>query len=492
MKISFKHLTGRIITLLATSCLLTACQSIHGGPLTVGPDYQPPTNDSPAAYKSGNSGNLSHEKLLERIQLQAWWMIYQDGQLDELETKLLNQNQTLKAAFSRLNQARATARVDRSFLLPTVDAHGVWTRYHTSEENKIGPPNATFNQIGTPLDLSYEVDLWGRVRRSFEAGRAEAQASDADYYGLLLTQSSDLAEDYFTLRSLDEQITDQTQIVKDRIYEVELQAELRSNGISSETELNSQKVPLDAAKANLAGLQLRRENLENAIAVLAGENPSIFHLAKLADNQWNPVVPAIPAGLPSELLKRRPDISSAERTLAAANARIGVAKAAFFPVVTLTGSGGYLSAGADSLFNWTSHDWSFGPSVSLPIFLGGRNHAELSRAKAVYAETLAQYREKVLIAYSEVENSLNAMQRVSEQKDSARNTVIEFTANLALSLKRQEAGLADQMEVLEFNQGCSAAKVQLSQLTSQQLITTIETIKALGGGWDDPKEYQAL
>jgi multidrug efflux system outer membrane protein len=374
-------------------------------------------------------------------------------------------------------------------MLPTIDANGYWTRYHTSSDMKFGPPDSTFTQVGTPLDLSYEVDLWGRVRRSFEAARSEAQASDADYYGLLLTQSADLAEDYFTLRSLDEQINLQAQIVQDRTNQVELQSKLRSKGVSSESDLNNQKVLLDAAKANLAALQLSRDNLENAIAVLVGENPSSFHLDKLEDAKWNPSVPQIPAGLPSDLLERRPDISSSERSLAAANARIGVAKAAFFPVVTLTGSGGFLSADAMSLFNWSKAAWSIGPSVSLPIFAGGRNRANLSHAKAGYDEALAQYREKVLVAFSEVENSFNAMQRVSHQKESIQNAASELGANLTFTKKLVVAGLADQIEARESEQAYQTTAAQLSELKSQHLITTVETIKALGGGWDAKKEY---
>lgn len=480
---------GKLAVLIVSAWALAGCKSINGGLLTVGPDYVRPTNSVPASYKAEELGIWSQGQLLDKIETKAWWTIYHDPELNGLEAELLKQNQELKAAYNRVNQARATARVDRSFLLPTVDANGFWTRTHTALNEIPGTGDSTYTQIGTPLDLSYEVDLWGRVRRSFESSRAVAQASDADYYGLRLTQLADLAEDYFTLRSLDEQIGSQSRIVESRANQLELEIKLRAHGLDSESELNSRKVQLDTAKADLAALKLRRDQLENAVAVLVGENPSNFHLAPSSDSNWNPYLPQVPAGLPSELLERRPDISSAERNLAAANARIGVAKAAFFPVVTLTGSGGYLSTDVDSLFNWTSRAWSIGPSVSLPIFAGGRNRANLSHAKAEYNEALATYRNQVLVAFSEVENSFIAMQRVSEQQESIQKSTDELDANLGLARQRLAAGLADQLETFESDQAYLTKSKELSELKSQHLITTVEAIKALGGGWNAKQEY---
>jgi multidrug efflux system outer membrane protein len=482
-------LIRKLALLLASTAMLGACEAMEAMLPEVGPDYVAPTNSAFAAYKAEELGNWSNGKLLDKIETKAWWEIYHDTELNELEAKLLKQNQQLKAAYARLNQARATARVDRSFLLPTVDANGFWTRTHTALTQVPGPGNVNFTQMGTPLDLSYEVDLWGRVRRSFESARAEAQASDADYYGLRLTQLSDLAEDYFTLRSIDDKIASQLQIVQSRSSQLELGMKLRESGLDSESDLNNRKVQLDAANTEFAALKLHRDQLENAIAVLVGENPSSFHLPVQTGTKWNSDLPQIPAGLPSELLERRPDISSAERELAAANARIGVAKAAFFPVVTLTGSGGYISADVDSLFNWPSRAWSIGPSVSLPLFSGGRNRANLGRAKAAYDEAIAKYRDRVLVAFSEVENSFVAIERVSQEQESAQKSTDELNENLKLSRQRLAIGLADQIEVFESEQAFLNSNKQLSELKSQHLIATVEAFKALGGGWDAKQEY---
>jgi multidrug efflux system outer membrane protein len=338
--------------------------------------------------------------------------------------------------------------------------------------------------------LSYEVDLWGRVRRSFESARAEAQASHADYYGLTLTQRADLAEDYFTLRSLDDQIASQGQIVRSRSEELQLGLKLREHGLESESELNGWKVQMNMAIGDLAGKKLHRDQLENAIAVLVGENPSNFHIPVQTGDKWSPDMPAVPAGLPSELLERRPDVSAAERELAAANARIGVAKAAFFPVITLTGEGGYLSGGVDSLFNWSSHAWSIGPSVSLPLFAGGRNRAGLARATAAYAEAIAKYRDRVLVAFSEVENSFIALQRVGQEQDSAQKATGELEDNLRLSRQRLASGLSDQIEVFEVEQSYWNSDQRLSELKSQHLTATVEAIKSLGGGWNARQPHE--
>jgi multidrug efflux system outer membrane protein len=223
--------------------------------------------------------------------------------------------------------------------------------------------------------------------------------------------------------------------------------------------------------------------LENAIAILAGNNPASFHLAAANSGNWNPPPPEIPAGLPSDLLERRPDIAQAERQLASANARIGVAKAAFFPVLTLTGSGGYLSADVDTLFNWNSRTWSIGPSLSLPIFAGGRNKANYRRSQAVFEESVANYRQQVLVAFGEVEDSLSGIRHLADQSSAQQRAVTNARRAVDLATDRYRSGIVSYIEVVDASRDALQAERGNAQLAGERLIAAVQLIKALGGGW---------
>jgi len=214
-----------------------------------------------------------------------------------------------------------------------------------------------------------------------------------------------------------------------------------------------------------------------------GVNPALFRLPALAAGNWSPVPPEIPAGLPAELLERRPDVSEAERLLASANARIGVAKAAFFPVVSLTASGGYLSGELDNLFNWDSRVWSIGPSISLPIFAGGRNRANYHRSQAAFEEAVARYRQQVLVAFADVENSLSGIRHLADQAAAQRRAVTQARRAADLATQRYRSGIVAYIEVIDANRDALQAERASAQLTGQRLITTVQLIKALGGGW---------
>jgi multidrug efflux system outer membrane protein len=334
--------------------------------------------------------------------------------------------------------------------------------------------------------MSYEIYLWGRVRRSFESARAEASASAATYYNILLTLESDVAQNYFLLRSLDAEIGTVTSTVGLRKEQVQLVRSRFEGGIGNELDVARAETELATTEAEAASLAKRRAELENALAILVGANPAVFKLAALETNAgWNPLPPAIPAGLPGELLERRPDVATAERELASANARIGVAKAAFFPVVRLTGSGGYLSGDIDNLFNWESRVWSIGPSVSLPIFAGGRNRAEYKRSKAAYQEAIAKYRQQILVAFSEVENSLAGVHHLSNQAAAQNRAVASARRAAELATERYRSGLVSYLEVVDASRDALQAERGSAQLTGQRLITSVQLIKALGGGWSE-------
>jgi multidrug efflux pump len=466
--------------------LLFTLAGAQAGPLTVGPDYQAPTNAAPAAYKNAGTGDWKPGRPLDNVPKGEWWRIYADTNLDALESRAQLANQQLQAAVSRVEQARATARVARADLLPgaNLDPSFVRQRYSPNEDPSFG--NITATTLSVPLDLSYEVDLWGRVRRGFESAREDAQASLANYFNVLLTLQTDVAQNYFSLRSLDAEIATVAGTVDLRQQQVQLVRSRYEGGVGSELDVAQAETELATTEAEAASLAHQRDELENAIAILVGENPVQFRLPALAqtDKIWNPEPPVIPAGLPADLLERRPDVAAAERQMASANARIGVAKGAFFPVVTLTGSGGYLSGDVESLFNWNSRVWSFGPSVSLPIFAGGRNRANLERARNAYTESVALYRQQVLVAFGDVENSLSGIRQLAVQSAAQNRAVTAARRATELATQRYRAGIVAYLEVVDASRDALAAERANAQLAGQRLITTVQLIKALGGGWN--------
>ena len=465
--------------------LLVGVTSANASLFTVGPDYHAPTNSIPANYKSAEFGNWKTGRPLDNIPKGNWWEVFGDTNLNSLETQALSANQELKAAVARVDQARDTARVSRSELLPSLDLDPNYTRQRYSPNENPSFGNVTANTFSTPLDLSYEVDLWGRVRRSFESSRADAQASLATYYNVLLTLQSDVAQNYFALRSLDAEIATVAGTIDLRKEQVKLTQTRYDGGIGSELEVAQAQTELATTEAELAALAQRRDELENAIAILVGENPTTFKLAAFTTPNWNPQPPQIPAGLPSDLLERRPDVAAAERQLASANAKIGVAKAAFFPVLTLTGSGGYLSGNVTTLFNWESRTWSFGPSISLPIFAGGRNRANYHHAQAAFAEAVAVYRQQVLVAFGDVEDSLSDIRHLADQSSAQERAVKNAQRAAELATDRYRSGIVSYIEVVDANRDALSAERANAQLAGQRLIASVQLIKALGGGWSE-------
>jgi multidrug efflux system outer membrane protein len=461
--------------------------SAHAGLLTVGPDYQTPSNSVPATYKAIELGNWKEGRPLDNLPKGNWWEIFGDTNLNALEAQALSANQQLKAAIARVDEARSTARVARSALLPSLSFEPNYTRLRYSPNANPSFGNLTANTFSTPLDLSYEVDLWGRVRRSFEGARADAQASLAEFYNVLLTLNSDVAQNYFSLRSLDAEIATVQSTVDLRHEQVRLVRSRLEGGIGSELDVAQAETELATTEAEAAALAQQRDQFENAIAILVGENPANFKFAALenANTNWNPPPPEIPAGMPADLLERRPDVAQAERQLASANAKIGLAKAAFFPVLSLTGSGGYLSGDVSSLFNWESRTWSIGPSVSLPIFAGGRNRANYQRSQAAFAEAVALYRQQVLVAFGDVENSLSGIRHLADQSEAQTRAVKNARRAAELANDRYRSGIVPYIQVVDASRDALTAERANAQLAGQRLIAAVQLIKALGGGWSE-------
>jgi multidrug efflux pump len=470
---------------IVTLALLFTIVSAKANWSTVGPDYQAPTNAVPAAYKAVNFGSWKEGRPLDNVPKGNWWEIFGDTNLNTLEVQAVSANQQLKAAVARVDEARATARVARSQLMPNLNLDPSFTREAYSPNANPSFGNITANTFSAPLDLSYEVDLWGRIRRLFQGARADAQASLADYYNVLLTLQSDVAQNYFALRSLDAEIATVNGTIALRHEQVRLVRSRLEGGIGSELDVAQAETELATTEAEAASLAHQRDELENAIAILVGENPSGFQLAALDDPNWNPPPPQIPAGLPSDLLERRPDVAHAERQLASANARIGVAKAAFFPVLTLTGSAGYLSGDLSSLFKWDSRTWSIGPSLSLPIFAGGRNRAGYRYSQAAFQESTAVYRQQVLIAFGDVENSLSGIYHFAVQAEAQQRAVTSARRASDLATDRYRSGIVAYIEVVDASRDTLTAERANAQLAGQRLITAVQLIKALGGGWSE-------
>jgi outer membrane protein, multidrug efflux system len=465
--------------------LLVSPFSATAGILTVGPDYRPPTNSFPESYKAEELGHWKEGHPLDNVPKGNWWTLFGDDNLNTLEMRALAANQGLKAAVARVEQARATARIARSDLLPNLSFEPSFTRqrYSPNESPSFGP--LTANTWQAPLDLSYEVDLWGRVRRGFESARADAQASAAAFDNVLLTLQADVAQNYFRLRALDAEIATVSGTVNLRKEQVRLVRSRFTGGIGNDLDIAQAETELATTEAEAASLAQSRAELENAIAILVGSNPASFHVAAANLGDWNQQPPEIPAGLPADLLERRPDVAEAERQLASANARIGVAKAAFFPVLTLTGSGGFLSADVDTLFNWNSRTWSIGPSLSLPIFAGGRNKANYRRSKAVYQESVANYRQQVLVAFGEVENSLSSIRHLADQASAQKRAVTHARRAADLATDRYRSGIVSYIEVVDAEREALQAERDNARLAGQRLIASVQLIKALGGGWDN-------
>ena len=438
---------------------------------------------APAAWKS----TLRWRDLrpLETLPRGQWWRVYDDPALHRLVAAATSGNQDLRKAVARFDQARATARVARSRFFPDINASPS-ALYQRTSENMASPfPLIGLSYEGwnlnAPLDLSYEVDLWGRVRRQFEAARADAAAAAAAMESALLSIQAETAQNTFRLRAIDREAAAIGNIIAAWREELEIvRARIRA-GAGSDLEEQQALSDLAAAEAEAEALAAQRAELENALAVLTGLPAPEFAVAR---STALPPVPAIPPGLPSDLLERRPDIARAERALSAAAARFGVASTALFPSLRLAGNGGFMGTDFSNLFESISRQWSIGPSVSLPLFAGGRNRAALEQARAVHEEALAAYRQAVLVAFADVESQLAALSRLAAQEEAIRRSLGHALKGAEIARTRHKAGTSPWLEVLVANRSVLALERRVAQVSGQRLIASVALIKALGGGWN--------
>jgi NodT family efflux transporter outer membrane factor (OMF) lipoprotein len=413
-----------------------------------------------------------------------WWRIFNDPALDDLETKAAAANQNLKAAYARLQQARAETRIARADLFPTITAAALAERARTSPNSPRFPPGdlTTGNDFNLEGDFSYELDLWGRVRNEVASAKASQQASAADLASLTVSIQAEVATDYFNLRSDDAQQLLVDQAVEDYRQALQLTQNLYDGGAVPLGDVAQAQTQLENAMTQAADIHLLRAQAEHAIAVLVGENPSVFGIP-VGSLPLDLTPPAVNADLPSALLERRPDVAEAERRVAAANAQIGVARAAYFPQFSLGASAGFNSTRASNWLSAPSRFWSFGPQVTVPIFEGGRLLAQTERAKAQYSEQVAQYRNTVLTAYQNVEDSLAALRQLEQEGQTAAAAVTAARVALQQAQYRYNAGAVTYLEVSSAETTALQAQLGAANIQARRFNATVMLIKALGGGW---------
>ena len=448
----------------------------------VGPKYHPPVVQAPPAYKE--VGDWKPAQPNDENLGGTWWTIFQDPQLDALELQVNVSNQNLKAAEAQFRQARAVLRYYRADYYPTVTAGPSAARTRVSAHRP--PPSSifdgiTYNDFVVPFDVSYQADVWGRVRRNVESYREQAQASAADLATVNLSMHADLAVDYFQVRSLDaeEQLLNST--VKQYEQALELNENRFQGGIASEVEVEQAKTQLQTTRAAAIDVGVLRAQYEHAVATLIGKPPSEFSLSPLP---LTAPPPHIPISVPSELLERRPDIAAAERRVASANAQIGVAKSAYYPLINLAASGGFESSAITTLINGPSGLWSIGLSAVGTVFDVGRRRSLNDQARAAYDYQVAAYRENVLTGFQQVEDNLAAVRILENEAKVQDEAVVAAQRSLDLSVIRYKGGVTSYLEVITAQSAALADEVTAVNILGRRMANTVVLIQALGGGWD--------
>ena len=450
---------------------------------TVGPKYvQPTVPPPPPAYKETPS-NWSQANPQDQMPKGKWWEIYGDPQLNSLEETIAVSNQNLKVAYQEYMSALDLVRQARSQLFPTVAVQPSGSRIQLSQNrpNVFPTTKSQYSDIVLPAELSYEVDLWGQVRRTIESNRENAQASAGDLENISLSLHSELAFDYFSLRGLDlqKQLLDTTVIDFEKALQL-TQARYHG-GVASDVDVAQAETQLETTRAQDIDTGVARAQFEHAIAVLTGQNASTFSIPP-APLTASP--PQIPLGVPSELLERRPDIAAAERRVASANAQIGIAVSAYYPQISLSAAGGLESSAIGTLFQGSSALWSVGGSAFQTVFDGGRRRAVTQQARDNHEATVASYRENVLEAFQQVEDNLAALRLLDQELTTQQVAVASARRSVDLSTVRYKRGITTYLEVLTAQSTALSDERIAADLMTRRMTASVQLIKALGGGWD--------
>ncbi len=465
----------RIIAAVISAACAAGC--------TVGPNYVKPKADVPAAYVE-TPANWKQAQPSDAIEKGKWWEIYQDTQLNQLEEQVNVSNQSLKVAQAQFAEARAALKITRSQRYPTVTGYAGAFHDRVSANRPLFSSTALkqeYNDFTLPIDVSYELDLWGRVRRVVESSRSEAQASAADLANVSLSLHAELATDYFQLRGLDAQ----KKLLDDTVQSFEKALELTQNrfqgGLASAVDVAQAQTILETTRAQAIDVGVQRSAFQHAIAVLIGKPASEFALEALPLDAEPPL---IPSGMPSHLLERRPDISAAERRVQEQNAQIGVAKAAYYPLVTLSGSGGLESTVITTLIQGPSGLYSLGGSAAQTLFDAGKRKGTLQQAQAAYEQSVDQYRATILTAFQEVEDNLAALRILEDESSTQARAVAAAQHSLSLSETRYRGGVTNYLEVTTAQSAALSDEVTAVNLLTRRMAASVLLIKALGGGWD--------
>jgi outer membrane protein, multidrug efflux system len=451
---------------------------------TVGPKYQRATAPVPANWDVAEPWRESAPK--DAVPKGEWWTVFHNDELDALEKQALDANQTIKVSVAHLEQARASAAIQVATLFPTLSTAPSAERQRISGNR---PANSNFpvsrpvtqDNFALPFTAGYEVDLFGQRRRSIEAAQASYQASAADLENVRLVITAEVAGDYFTLRQLDSEIGILNRTVETLRKGLELVDSRHKGGVASGLDVAQEETLLDTTKTQAVLLLQQRKQLEDAIAVLAGQPAPDFHLAR---KELHAEPPALDAGLPSDLLERRPDIAEAERQMAVTNAQIGIAKSAYYPSLNLFAQGGWQAADIAKLVNVTSTFWAVGANVAETIFSGGSRRAQVQFARAGYDASVASYRNTVLSAFGEVQDDVTGLTVLDQARKSQQEAVDAARRTLDLSLNRYQGGLVSYLDVVTAQQNLLNNQQELAVIEGQRLVTSVLLVKALGGGWD--------
>lgn len=458
-----KKLTFRVPFLLTLALLLSGCLS--------GPDYQRPTVTVPLQFKQAKGWTAATPQ--DQIHKGEWWTVYQDPQLSALLRQVSISNQNVAQYQALYRQARALTAASRSNMYPLVTATGNSTRS--------GSSTGSANSHSAEISASWEPDLWGKLRRTVEENRASAEASAAELANITLSAQSELAQDYFQLRVMDRQIAlYQQSIAAYQRYLTIINNQYQA-GSESRGTLAQAQTQLESARASALDLHWQRAQLEHAIAVLMGKSPAQFSLpaAELSET-----LPPIPTSLPSQLLQRRPDIAYAERNVAAANAAIGVAQAAYYPDLSLGVSGGFQSTVLHNLLSLPNRVWSLGPELSGTLLDFGSTRHGVEQARAAYDANVANYRQTVLSAFEEVENYLVELHTLDEEIAAQRRAAAAAQESARVTFNQYQAGMIDYLDVATTQNTSLSQQQNLLSLLSTQRVTSVKLIAALGGGWD--------
>lgn len=466
---------SRLLSLSLCVAMLSAC--------AVGPDYQRPQTAQIAQYKEAEGWRQANPS--DSLARGAWWELYGDQQLNGLIEKLNNANQTVAQSEAQYRQAQALVRSARGAFYPSVDLSLGKTRSSqgtgSSSSSLSSSSSGIRDTYNAQLGVSWEADIWGKLRRGLQADEASAQASFADLAAMRLSQQSELVQNYLQLRVIDQQ----KRLLEATVAAYERSLKMTQNqyraGVSGRDAVAQAQTQLKSTQADLVDLIWQRAQFENAIAVLTGQAPANFDIA---ETQTIPNLPQVPLNLPSQLLERRPDIASAERSVIAANANIGVAKAAYYPDLSLSLSGGYSSSTSNDLISLPNRFWSVGPKLNLPLFDGGIRSAEVDRTEAVYDQTVAKYRQTVLDGFREVENYLVQL-KVYEDEAAVRQEALDAARDsLRLTENQYKAGLIAYIDVVVVQATALSNERNVLNILQNRLIASVQLIAALGGGWD--------